>query len=273
MAKTILITGASSGIGKATAKLFQSKGWNVIATMRNPDAEDGLSQLSNILVTRLDVTDEGSIKAAVAEGIAEFGYIDVLVNNAGYGAIGPLETFPMENIRRQFDTNVIGLIATTKEVLPHMRAAKSGVIINISSVGGKITFPLLSLYHGTKFAVEGLTESLSYELAPLGIKTKIVEPGAIKTDFAGRSLDLNFDDGLQEYKPTFDAVMAAMGQAVNGGASSEPEVVAEVIWNAATDGTATLRYTAGDDAAEYMANRKALDDETFMSGIKARMGL
>jgi len=271
MANTILITGASTGIGKATSKLFHDKGWNVIATMRTPEAENELNQLSNILVTRLDVTDENSIKTAVAEGIAKFGRIDVLVNNAGYGAVGPLETFPMENIRRQFDTNVIGLIATTKEVLPHMRAAKSGTIVNISSIGGKMTFPLLSLYHGTKFAVEGLTESLNYELEPIGIKTKIVEPGAIKTDFSGRSLDFTFDENMQEYQSTVQAVMASMERFSSN--SSEPELVAEVIWNAATDGTSTLRYTAGDDAAEYMANRKAMDDETFINGVKAQMGL
>lgn len=273
MTNTILITGASTGIGKATSKLFHNKGWNVVATMRSPEAEDELNQLSNVLVTRLDVTDESSIKTAVAEGIAEFGRIDVLVNNAGYGAVGPLETFPMENIRRQFDTNVIGLIATTKEVLPHMRAAKSGTIVNISSIGGKMTFPLLSLYHGTKFAVEGLTEALNYELEPIGIKTKIVEPGVIKTDFAGRSLDFSFDESMEEYRATVETVTAVMQQASNGEMGSEPELVAEVIWNATTDGTATLRYTAGDDATEYMANRKVLDDETFMNGMKAQMGL
>ena len=273
MANTILITGASSGIGKATAKLFHEEGWDVIATMRNPDAEDELNQLPNVLVTKLDVTDESSIKAAVVESIAKFGRIDVLVNNAGYGAAGPLETFPMENIRRQFETNVIGLIATTKAVLPHMRAAKSGVIVNISSVGGKITFPLMSLYHGTKFAVEGLTEALSYELEPLGIKTKIVEPGAIKTDFGGRSLDSTFDETIPEYKSTVEAVTAAIARANYGERGSEPGVVAKVIWNAANDTANTLRYTAGDDAAEYMANRKALDDEAFTSRMKAQMGL
>ncbi len=271
MANTILITGASAGIGKATVKLFQQKGWNVVATMRKPDEEQELTQLDNVLVTRLDVTDEASIKSAVDESIAKFGSIDVLVNNAGYGAVGPMEAFAMENVRRQFDTNVIGLIATTQEVLRHMRAAKSGTIVNISSVGGKVTFPLMSLYHGTKFAVEGLTESLKYELDSIGIKTKIVEPGAIKTDFYNRSMDFAIDECMEEYRPTVLAMTNAMQTPNTHG--SAPELVAEVIWNAATDGKPTLRYTAGADAAQFIANRKLADDETHMNGVKEMMGL
>ena len=271
MAKTILITGASAGIGKATVKLFHQKGWNVVATMRKPDEEQELTQLDNVLVTRLDVTDEASIKSAVNETVARFGGIDVLVNNAGYGAIGPMEAFAIENVRRQFDTNVIGLIATTQAVLPHMRAAKSGTIVNISSIGGKVTFPLMSLYHGTKFAVEGLTESLKFELDAIGVKTKIVEPGAIKTDFYSRSMDISNDESMQEYQPTVQAMTNAMQGQNNHG--SAPEVVAEVIWNAATDGTPALRYPVGAGAAHFIDNRKMADDETHMNGVKEQMGL
>jgi len=136
MKKTILITGSSSGIGKATARFFQREGWNVIATMRSPEKETELSALPNVLVARLDVQDSASIAAAVSAGIERFGRIDVLLNNAGYGAYGLLEATPMEKIRRQFDVNVIGLLETTKAVLPHLRANKSGTIINISSIGG-----------------------------------------------------------------------------------------------------------------------------------------
>lgn len=164
MNKTILITGASSGIGKITAKYFQEKGWNVVATMRTPEKEEELIPLDNVLVTRLDVQDSASIKDAVSAGIEKFGKIDVLLNNAGYGAYGPLEATPMEKIRRQFNVNVIGLMETIKAVLPHFRANKDGIIINISSIGGKMTFPLGSLYHGSKFAVEGLSEALSFEM-------------------------------------------------------------------------------------------------------------
>lgn len=271
MSGTVLITGASSGIGKATARFFRSKGWNVIATMRSPDAETDLKTLDGVLVTRLDVTDSPSIDAAVSQGLANFGRIDVLVNNAGYGAYGPLEVFSMEQVRRQFDTNVIGLLAVTKALLPHFRAQSSGTIVNISSIGGKMTFPLGTLYHGTKFAVEGLSEALHYELEPIGVKMKIVQPGAIKTDFGGRSFDFANDESIQEYQETVAAILAAVETMFENAA--EPEVAAEVIWNAATDGTDTLRYTAGEDAREYMANRAALDDRAFIAGIKAQLGL
>ena len=271
MSNTILITGASSGIGHETARFFQERGWNVIATMRRPENEEELTQLDNVLVTRLDVTDEASIRAAVDEGIERFGSIEVLLNNAGYGAYGPLEATPMANIERQFDTNVIGLLATTKAVLPHFRANRSGTIVNISSIGGKITFPLGTLYHGTKFAVEGLSEALSYEMEAIGVKIKIVEPGMINTDFGGRSFDFNNDESMKEYQGVVRGLFNAWGSAQETG--SEPIVVAEVIYDAVTDGTDQLRYTAGDDAREIIANRKAADDETFMGGMKAQLGL
>lgn len=271
MSKAILITGASSGIGKTTAKLFQEKGWNVIATMRKPEAEDELNRLDNVLVARLDVTDENSVKAAVSAGIAKFGKIDALLNNAGYGAFGPLEATPMEKIERQFDTNVIGLLAVTKAVLPHFRANKDGVIVNISSIGGKVTFPLGTLYHGTKFAVEGLSEALSFEMDAIGVRVKIVEPGVIKTDFGGRSFDFNNDETMVEYQGVVRGLMGAFEAVVQAG--SEPIVVAEVIYEAVTDGTDQLRYTAGEDAKEIIANRKAADDATFVGGIKAQFGL
>lgn len=271
MAKTILITGASSGIGKMTAKLFQEKGWNVVATMRSPEKEEELTKFENIFVTRMDVTDSRSIKSAVTEGINRFGKIDVLLNNAGYGAYGPLEAFSMERVRRQFDVNVIGLLETTKALLSHFRENKEGVIVNISSIGGKMTFPLGALYHGTKFAVEGISEALHFEMEAIGVKVKIVEPGMIKTDFGGRSLDFANDESLLEYQKTIEKIMK--GFEGFGANASEPEVVADVIYEAATDGTNRLRYTAGEDARELMANRKKLDDETFIGGIKAQLGL
>ena len=270
MAQTVLITGSSTGIGKATAQWFHDKGWNVVATMRSPEKETELTALDNVLVTRLDVLDSDSIQAAFAAGIERFGSIDALVNNAGYGAYGPLEAFPMDAIRRQFDTNVIGLLEVTKAALPHFRERKTGTIVNISSIGGKMTFPLGTLYHGTKFAVEGLSEALHYELEPIGIRMKIVEPGAIVTDFGGRSFDFRNDESLTEYQSTVQTLMAAFGAMANG---SPAEVVAEVIWNAVTDGTDTLRYTAGEDAREYMANRKQFDDATFIGGLKQSLGL
>ncbi|MEC8293443.1 MAG: SDR family oxidoreductase [Pseudomonadota bacterium] len=273
MPQTILITGASSGIGKETSKLFASRGWNVIATMRSPDKEAELTALDNVLVTRLDVTDAASISAAVDAGVETFGQIDVLLNNAGYGAYGPLEAFPMERIKRQFDTNVIGLIETTKGVLPHMRGNGSGTIVNISSIGGQMTFPLGALYHGTKFAVEGISEALHFELEAAGIKVKIVEPGMIATDFGGRSFDFVNDEAMTEYQPVVQALFATWGSDEMTANASQPSVVAEVIWDAVTDGTDTLRYRAGADAVELLNNRKMLDDATFIGGLKTQLGL
>ncbi|WCT12070.1 SDR family oxidoreductase [Mucilaginibacter jinjuensis] len=269
--KTILITGASSGIGKETAKLFQSKNWNVIATMRNPDTETELKGLDNVLVTKIDVLDPVSINNAVNEGIAKFGSIDVLLNNAGYGAYGILESFSREQIIRQFDTNVIGLLDVTKALLPHFRNNKSGIIINVSSIGGKMAFPLGTLYHGTKFAVEGISESLSYEVEQFGGQVKIVEPGAIATEFTGRSMDFSNDESIAEYQPIVGKVLAAVETMFSQ--ASPASVVAGVIYEAATDGKNQLRYTAGEDAKAVIAQRQQLDDANFIGGMKAQFGL
>ena len=273
MTQTIFITGASSGIGKATAQYFHDKGWNVVATLRNPAQAGDLAALPRVLVTRLDVTNGASIAAAVDAAQARFGGIDVLLNNAGYGAYGPLEAFDMEGIRRQFDTNVIGLLEVTKAVLPGMRAQGEGMIVNISSIGGRMTFPLGSLYHGTKFAVEGLSEALHYELEPLGIRVKIVEPGMIATDFSGRSFDFRQTPELTAYQPVVDKLFAVLGSPEMAATASPPSVVSEAIWAAATDATPRLRYTAGADAAAYMAARSEQDDATFIGGVKAQFGL
>jgi NAD(P)-dependent dehydrogenase (short-subunit alcohol dehydrogenase family) len=271
MTKTILITGSSSGLGRATAKLFQAQGWNVVATMRTPESETELTRLDNVLVTRLDVQDPASIASAVDAGLARFGRIDALMNNAGYGAYGPLEATPVEKIRRQFDVNVIGLLETTKALLPHFRANRAGTVVNVSSMGGRITFPLGTLYHGSKFAVEGLSEALHYELATLGVRVKIVEPGGIRTDFGGRSFDFSNDPALPEYQPLVEAVLGGLGPMMEQG--SEPEVVAKVVYDAVTDGTGTLRYVAGADAAQLLALRREADDATLFSGMAAQFGL
>lgn len=256
MKKTILITGCSSGIGKETAKYFHSKGWQVVATMRRPEEEQELKGLSDVLVCKLDVLDLDSIEDAIEQGIKRFGKIDVLLNNAGYGAYGPLESFPREKILRQFNTNVIGLMDVSRALLPHFRKNEAGIIINVSSMGGKITFPLGSLYHGTKFAVEGISESLRYEVEQFGGKVKIIEPGAINTDFAGRSFDFNHDDKLRAYNKIVGNVMTAFPKMIKN--ASPVDVVPKVIYNAATDGKSTLRYMAGTDAKMYDFLNKVL---------------
>jgi NAD(P)-dependent dehydrogenase (short-subunit alcohol dehydrogenase family) len=271
MMQTVLITGASSGIGKATAKLFQARGWNVVATMRTPEQESDLNKLDNCFVTRLDVVDPVSIHAAVAAAIARFGQIDVLVNNAGYGAFGPLEAFSLDRIQRQFDTNVIGLLTVTKAVLPHFRARKNGIIVNISSIGGRVTFPFGALYNGTKFAVEGITEALQFELETIGVRVKLIEPGSIETDFRTRSVDRAVEPSISEYL-TLTKRRTVPSQAFSG-IPVMPEVVANVILEAATDGSSRLRYVVGEDAEQYLALRQAHDDEDFYAAIKERLGI
>ncbi len=195
-----------------------------------PEKEENLTTFENIHVTRLDVTDSASIQNAVNEGIETFGKIDVLLNNAGYGAYSLLEATPMEKIRHQFDVNAIGLMETTKAVIPHFRAQTTGIIINVSSIGGKMAFPLGSLYHGSKFALEGLSEALSFEMGVIGIKVKLVEPGVIKTDFAGRSFDFTNDESLTEYQPLIHKFVSSVENMF--AASSPPSVVADVIYQA-----------------------------------------
>ena len=272
MNKTILITGCSSGIGRLTAAYFQQKGWNVIATVRsNPEADTELNAMENVLATALDVTDQATINSAIAAGIERFGRIDVLLNNAGYGSYGLLEATPEHKIRLQYDVNVLGTLLVTKGVLPHFRANGVGTVINISSMGGKVSFPLGTLYHGSKFAVEGMSEALSFELAPIGIKVKIIEPGMMNTNFATSSFDLNIDPAMTEYQPVVDKVLAAFEQGAAG--ASDPIIVAETVYEAATDGSDRLRYIAGEDAKQLIAARKQMDDPEYLAMIRAQYGL
>ena len=271
MTKSIFITGASSGIGKATATYFHARGWNVVATMRSPDKAAELADMERVLVTRLDVLDGDSIRSAHDAALERFGRIDVLLNNAGYGAYGPLEAFSMEAIERQFATNVTGLLAVTKAFLPDFRANGAGVIVNISSIGGQMTFPLGTLYHGTKFAVEGLSEALHYELEACGVRVKIVEPGMIKTDFGGRSFEFRNDESLAEYQGTVQKLFAHWGKV--GSDPSDPSLVADVIWTAVHDESDTLRFRAGADAEALLDSRKAQDDATFIGRLKSDIGL
>ncbi|MEM6967106.1 MAG: SDR family oxidoreductase [Bacteroidota bacterium] len=273
MNNTILITGSSTGIGRATVFKFQKEGWNVIATMRTPEKETELNQLENVLVTRLDVQDLASIDAAINEGIEKFGKIDALLNNAGYGLMGTFESADRAAVKRQFDVNVFGLFDVTRAILPHLRSNKNGVIMNVSSVGGRITFPLISLYHSTKWAIEGMSESLHYELAPLGIKVKLIEPGGVATDFGGRSMDYRHDESLTEYNEFVGKMMEQFETMLDPTAMSKPELVADIIYTAATDGKDRIRYIAGADAEQLLAARAQMDDARFIGMMKENFKL
>jgi len=273
MAKTILVTGSSTGIGRAAVVKFQQEGWNVIATMRTPEKEEALNKLDNVLVTKLDVQDETTISSTIADGLKEFGNIDVVLNNAGYGLMGTFESIKRESIQRQFDVNVFGLFDVTRAILPHFRKNKKGTIINITSIGGKMTFPLTSLYHATKFAVEGFSESLHYELAPHGIDIKIVEPGGVNTDFGSRSLDFQHDESLTDYNEYVGTVFKNMMESFKPESMSTPELIADVIFTAASDGTKTLRYRAGADAEQLLTARASMGDEEFIGMIKQNFNL
>src|SRR5579862_5915024 len=254
--RTIVITGASSGIGKATARLFAERGWNVVATMRDPAKEQELRETNRLKLVALDVQDPASPPAAVAAALAAFGKIDVWLNNAGYAVFGPVEAGTREQIQRQFDVNFFGLIACVQAVAPHFRANKAGVLINVSSVGGLMTMPSFSVYNASKFAVEGLSEGLWYELGALGIKVKLIEPGAIKTDFGGRSMDQWDFTRLPDYAPFMAKVKAARANYVKS--ASAPELVAEAIHQAATDPSDRLRYVVGADARRVSGLRRWL---------------
>lgn len=264
---TIVITGASSGIGKTTAKYFAGKGWKVAATMRKPEDEAELGTVKNVCIYALDVTDENSIQNTAQRIISDFGKVDVVLNNAGYGLMGPFEAASSEQIKKQYDTNVFGLMGVTRAFLPHFREQKSGMFINVSSIGGIATFPLFSLYHGTKWAVEGFTESLSYELSGLGIQVKLIEPGVISTEFSGRSMTWASKDGLTEYNAVIEKIMNNPSLR----AGSPPELVAETIYTAATDGKPQLRYVSGPDAEQLSELRRANGGDAFVATIKQMM--
>jgi NAD(P)-dependent dehydrogenase (short-subunit alcohol dehydrogenase family) len=266
MAKTVLITGASSGIGRATALKFQQQGWTVIATMRSLDKAEELAELENVCCLSLDVTDPNSIQQAIGEALARFGAIDVLVNNAGYALIGAFESCTPEQIQRQFATNVFGLMDVTRSLLPHFRERHSGVIINLASIGGQMAFPLYSLYHSTKWAIEGFSDSLQYELEPFNIRVKIIEPGPIKTDFYDRSPDVAKRSGLTAYDALIAKVIPNLNQI--GAKGGFPETVAQIVYQAATDGSSKLRYPAGGNAGALLLLRKLLPDFVFRSIVR-----
>ncbi|MFA7137978.1 MAG: SDR family oxidoreductase [Bacteroidales bacterium] len=268
--KTVVITGASSGIGKATAKYFHEKGWNVVATMRNTADAKELTLLKNVLVVQLDVTEEHSITNALENALAVFGTLDVLVNNAGYGIRGPFEAATESQIKNQFEVNVLGLMRVTKIFLPYFRKHRKGIIINVSSLGGRVTIPLFSLYLSSKWAVEGFTETLRYELRPLNISVKLIEPGATRTDFASRSQTRLNTDQINEYKEYTDKVDQRTQQLASRN-HSDPEIVARTIFTAATDGRQKLRYPCAGKAHIILFLRNILGYRLFTGLVQKSM--
>ena len=254
--KTIVITGASSGIGKATAQFFKAKGWNVVAAMRDPSVEKDLAEDERLKLVQLDVQDAASVTKAVSTALAAFGKIDVWVNNAGYGAYGPVEAASREQIQRQYDVNVFGLIDCVQAIAPHFRANRAGVLINVTSIGGLMTAPGYSIYNSSKFAVEGLSEGLWYELGSFGIRVKVVEPGVTSTDFGGRSMDVMDYSHLPEYGNVMDKIDAGRARLIKK--RSAPELIAATIFEAANDRSDRLRYLAGSDAKRLGSLRRWL---------------
>jgi NAD(P)-dependent dehydrogenase (short-subunit alcohol dehydrogenase family) len=239
MAKTILITGSSSGIGLATAFYFAERGWNVAATMRDLSKAAPVLHHPQISLVALDVTDADSIAQAIADTLARYQRIDVLLNNAGYGLFGPIEALAGAQIQQQFSTNLFGLVSVTQQVLPAMREAGEGLIINVSSIVGRFALPYSSTYVATKFAVEGLSESMRYELEPFRIRVKMVEPGSIVTEFGKGSKQIAVSE---PYRTSMNKFLAVFAKGNSAGA--RPEDVAKVIYSAANDSSNRLRYLA-----------------------------
>lgn len=269
--KTVLVTGASNGIGKETAILFASKGWNVAATMRNPEYLSMFTDYQNITSYLLDVKDKHMIKACIGEVIRDSGKIDVIVNNAGIYTTNPLETSSEDMIDDVIKTNIKGVIHTTKTILEHFREHKSGTIINVSSIAGRVTFPFQSVYHTSKWAIEGFSESLYYELKPLGIRVKVMEPGMVRTNIYHSVLDLPFDKYPNDYYSRFKKWHAYLINNYKNGYS--PKLDAETIYRAANDNSRKLRYTSDFTTRSVFFLRSLLPLSVFQYIIKGQSNI
>ena len=271
--KVALVTGSSSGIGFETSLMLARAGFNTYASMRNLEKSKNITEIAKkeklpLQVVQLDVNNDGSVKDAIVKILKADQRIDVLINNAGYGLFGSVEDTSIEEIKSQFETNFFGVVRVTQQVLPLMRRQNSGTIVNVSSVGGRIGLPALSAYHSTKFAVEGLSESIAFELEPFGIRVVIIEPGVIRTNILNSSSSAK--KALDPKSPYF-----SLSQKLNDNfksmmeseLSSPPEEVAKVILQAVTSENPQLRYSVGDDAANLIHARKNMPDKEFRKMI------
>ncbi|MET8450865.1 oxidoreductase [Streptomyces sp. NPDC005209] len=273
--KVALVTGASSGIGEAIARHLKEAGYTVYGAARRVDrmaalAEDGVHTLS------LDVTDEASLTAAIKRIIDAEGRIDVLVNNAGYGSYGALEDVSLDEARAQIEVNVFGLARLTQLVLPHMRAQRSGTVVNISSMGGKFTTPLGAWYHASKYAVEALSDALRMETRPFGIHVTVVEPGSIQTEWGDIAADKlrRTSGGDGPYAKQAEAMAKTLeGSSRGGRMTSPPAVIARTVTKAATARRPKTRYRAGFGATPLVLLSRILPDRTFDALIKRASGV
>jgi NAD(P)-dependent dehydrogenase (short-subunit alcohol dehydrogenase family) len=267
--KVAIVTGSSSGIGYATSLLLARNGFHTYATMRNigrsADVQDiAYKERLPLEVIQLDVNDDASIRDSIEKVESENERIDVLVNNAGYGLVGAFEDLSVEEIKSQFETNFFGVIRLTQQILPIMRKQKSGTIVNISSGAGRIGFPGMSAYVSSKFALEGLSESMSYELEPFGIKVVIIEPGVIRTNFkknsvmSKKSLD---NSSISPYSSIIQKMDASISSIIEH--ATPPEEVAKAILHAVTSNNPELRYLVGNDMIMMAETKKSMSDEDF----------
>jgi NAD(P)-dependent dehydrogenase (short-subunit alcohol dehydrogenase family) len=270
--KTALVTGASSGMGKVIAQQLLKDGLNVVVAARRVDKMDDL-RAAGAHPIALDVSKEESLKAAVETINSEFGGVDVLVNNAGFGLYGAVEDIPMENARYQLDVNVFGAARLIQLVLPYMREQRSGKIINISSMGGKIYTPLGAWYHASKHALEGFSDCLRLEVAPFGIDVVVVEPGIIQTAFGEvLSEPLKEMSGNGAYADLVNKLVEGTAESYESGMGSSPQVIADVVSKAIKARRPKTRYVAGQYAKLSIFIRKWFGDRAFDRMIMSMMG-
>ena len=270
--KVAIVTGSSSGIGHEIALILARNGFRTYASMRDLQKNSRLKSIKDkenlsLEFVQLDVTDENSVSIAIKTIYDNAGRIDILVNNAGYGLTGAFEDLCIDEIKTQFETNFYGLIRTTQAVLPFMRKQKSGIIVNISSGAGRFGYPMGSAYVSTKFAVEGLSESLSYEVEPYGIRVILIEPGMIKTDFSNASI---MAKKSTDPNSPYMSLMKSMEKGIKRlhENASSPQLVANITYDAITSDEPKMRYLAGKDVEQWVEAKKKMSDEEFHNMIK-----
>ncbi|WP_323099424.1 oxidoreductase [Intrasporangium sp. YIM S08009] len=271
--RVALVTGASSGIGEATARELAAAGLTVYAAARRVERMHPLTEIG-IHALALDVTDDASMQAAVDQVIAEQGRLDVLVNNAGYGSYGAIEDVPMDEARAQMEVNVFGAVRLTQLALPHMRAQHSGTIVNVTSMGGKITTPLGGWYHATKFALEAISDCLRMEVAPFGIDVVVIEPGGIRTEWSAIAADkVRSVSGTGPYANQGNAVADSLDSESNARRSSPPELIGRTIRRAVTARRPRTRYAVGFGAKPMITAHALLPDRTYDAMMRRVVGV